>query len=78
MKRIKLDAHVRSLVQKSRKASANDDAPRDDERELIIIYGARNYPSAWNRGREDREQPTSHTVRSFRRIQVIDGLHRPT
>lgn len=66
---------ARSLAEKSRKA--NDDAPRNGERELIIICGTRNYPSAWNREREDRERRASHTVRGFRRIQVIDGLTVP-
>jgi len=61
VKRIKLDS--RSLAEKSRKAPVNDDAPRNDEQELIIIItrGTCNYPSAWNHRREDRERRASHT-----------------
>lgn len=57
-------ARARFLAEKSRKAPANDDAPRNGERALIITCGTGNYPSAWKRGREDPasgERPTRGT-----------------
>jgi len=84
VKRIKLDARARALSfslslknREKHRLMTMRRAKRRARANIIITCGTRHYPSAWNRGRENRERRASHTARGFRRIQVIDGLTVP-